>query len=60
MEAFFGIQTFCALEARNTARKLPVVSNTPVALSDLSISQAPGKKLSYFGYQFEGGASCWV
>lgn len=50
---FFGVQTFFIWETRSVARKEPVVSTRPVQLLDLSISQAPGKKLSYFGYVFE-------
>jgi hypothetical protein len=50
---FFGVQTFIALEARDIARKTPLVRNAPVELPDLSISEAPGRKLSYFGYEFE-------
>jgi hypothetical protein len=50
---FFGFQTFLALEARNIARNTPVVKKIPVELPDLSISRTPGKKLSYFGYEFE-------
>src|SRR5579863_9494279 len=50
---FFGVQTFIALEARNIARKMPVVKKLPVELPDSSISHAPGRKLSYFGYEFE-------
>jgi hypothetical protein len=50
---FFGVQTFMALEARNVARNTPVVRRIPVELPDLSISRTPGKKLSYFGYEFE-------
>jgi hypothetical protein len=49
----FGTQTFFAIEARNTARKLPFVKRTPVPLSDLSVSHAAGTTLSYFGYEFE-------
>jgi hypothetical protein len=49
----FGTQTFFVLEAHNVARKLPFVKRTPIELTDLSISQAPGMKLSYFGYEFE-------
>jgi len=49
----FGVQTFLALEARDIARKTPVVKKAPLELADLSISQAPGKRLSYFGYEFE-------
>lgn len=49
----FGVQTFFALETRNIARKMPIVKNVPVELPDLSVSRTPGKKLSYFGYDFE-------
>jgi hypothetical protein len=50
---FFGTQTFFVLEAHNAARKLPFVKQVPVALTDSSISQAPGRKVSYVGYEFE-------
>jgi len=49
----FGTQTFFVLEAHKVARKLPFVKRTPIELTDLSISQAPGMNLSYFGYEFE-------
>jgi len=49
----FGTQTFFAIEAHNTARKLPFVKLTPVPLPDSSFSQASGTTLSYFGYEFE-------
>src|SRR5260370_21578908 len=50
---FFGFATMFAVEARYVGWKMPVVRRTPVELFDLSISQAPGKKLSYLGYEFE-------
>lgn len=50
---FLGVQTFCTLEAWNIGWKTPVVKNVPVELSDLSVSQAEGTKLSYFGYEFQ-------
>src|SRR5882762_6217105 len=50
---FFGVQTFFIWNTRRVARKEPVVWTTPVQLLDLSMSQAPGKKLFYFGYVFE-------
>jgi hypothetical protein len=50
---FFGVQTLFTLEARNIARQTPVVKRDPVELPDLSISRAVGRKLSYFGYEFE-------
>ena len=49
----FGTQTFFVLEAHSAARKLPFVELTPTELTDLSVSQVPGMKLSYFGYEFE-------
>jgi hypothetical protein len=49
----FGVQTFCALEARYEARKLPFVRNIPTELGDLYASPALGQRLSYFGFEFE-------
>ena len=50
---FFGFQTLIALEARYLTRKAPAVKLAPSQLTDLSISRSPGRKLSYFGYEFE-------
>jgi len=50
---FFGFQTVIALEVRYLARKTPLERMAPAQLTDLSISQSPGRKLSYFGYEFE-------
>jgi hypothetical protein len=50
---FFGLQTFFVLQAHNAARKVPFLNQAPAELSDLSVSTAPGMKLSYFGYEFE-------
>jgi hypothetical protein len=50
---FFGVQTFYVWETRKVARTNPLMWTTPVALTDLSISQSPGRKFSYFGYDFE-------
>jgi hypothetical protein len=50
---FFGFQTLIVLEARYLTRNTPAVSMAPAQLADFSISQSPGKKLSYFGYEFE-------
>jgi hypothetical protein len=49
----FGFQTLVAAEMRYKCRNLPVVSKTPIALVDLSISSVPHKKVTYFGYEFE-------
>ena len=50
---FFGFQTLIALEARYLTRKAPFLAVAPAKLMDLSISRSPGRKLSYFGYEFE-------
>lgn len=49
----FGVATLFVLETRYVGRKFPVVEKIPTELADLTISQAPGRKLSYFGYEFE-------
>jgi hypothetical protein len=49
----FGPQTFFAVETRYWARTVPVIKKVPVELGDLSASSAAGKKLTYFGYEFE-------
>ena len=43
---FFGTQNFFALEERNTGQKLPFVNLVSVELTNMTISQAPGTKLS--------------
>jgi hypothetical protein len=50
---FFGIRTFYVWETRRAALKEPFLWTTPIQISDLPLSQAPGQKLSYFGYEFE-------
>lgn len=49
----FGPQTFLMLDAWKWARVAPMVKEIPVKLPDSSVSQTPGRKLSYFGYKFE-------
>ena len=51
----FGVAAwFVIIEGRNLSGKDdPSLWKTPVALKDLSISNAPGRKLSYFGYEFD-------
>lgn len=39
--------------ARWEAMKIPAIKVTPRPLADYSEAQSPGKKLSYFGYEFE-------
>jgi hypothetical protein len=50
---FFGFATMLLIETRYIAWKAPIVKEAPLELTDLSISQSPGRKLSYFGYEFE-------
>jgi hypothetical protein len=50
---FFGVQTYFVWEAHRVARREPRYWARPVELSDLSMSKASPKKLSYFGYEFE-------
>ncbi len=49
----FGVATLFVLETRYVGWKFPVVKKTPMELTDLSVAQAPGQKLFYFGYEFE-------
>jgi hypothetical protein len=49
----FGYQTYSIVMMHRYATRFPVLNNVPVALSDLSVSTAPGTRLSYFGYDFE-------
>ncbi|HKW34923.1 MAG TPA: hypothetical protein VJN92_18070 [Candidatus Acidoferrum sp.] len=48
-----GVATVFALEARYVAWKIPVVKKTPLQLPDQTIAQGAGRKLAYFGYEFE-------
>jgi hypothetical protein len=50
---YFGVATLYVVETRYVGWKFPAVKKTPIDLRDLSISQAAGRKLSYFGYEFE-------
>jgi hypothetical protein len=49
----FGVQTLFVLEAHKIGRQIPFLKRTPIELTDLSVSQTPGMKLAYFGYDFE-------
>ena len=50
---FFGFQTAMIVETRWMAWDSPVVGMTPRSLPTTSIASGPGKKLTYFGYEFE-------
>jgi hypothetical protein len=50
---YFGAATMFVLETRYVAWKFPAVKKAPVELADLTVSSASGRKLSYFGYEFE-------
>jgi hypothetical protein len=50
---FFGVQTAIVLEEHYFAWKSPSMWAVPVELADTSASESPGRKLSYFGCEFE-------
>jgi hypothetical protein len=50
---FFGPQTFFALQSRKWGRQIPIVKSVPAELQDLSVSKAPGQKLSFMGVAFD-------
>ena len=50
---YFGPQTFFALQTRKIGRQIPIVKSVPAKLQDLSVSKAPGQKLSFMGVEFE-------
>ena len=50
---YFGVAALFVLETHYVGWKFPMVKKTPAELSDLSISQASGQRLSYFGYEFD-------
>jgi hypothetical protein len=50
---FFGVQTGMTLIARYKFGAIPGVWRSPVALTDLSVSNVSHKKVSYFGYEIE-------
>jgi hypothetical protein len=49
----FGMQTASALVVHYKYRKMPEAEEIPAPLADLSISNVPHTKVSYFGYEFE-------
>ena len=50
---FFGAASMFALEATYVGWKMPAVKRVPIELPDQSIAQVPGRRLIYFGYEFE-------
>jgi hypothetical protein len=50
---FFGAQTIDSLAVRSEYRRLPELAETPIALSDLSISSTPHAAISCGGYEVE-------
>lgn len=51
--ALFGPSLTTFFLVRRVANEIPSVSVVPRALTDYSVSDAPGTTLSYFGYSFE-------
>ncbi len=50
---FFGVQTAIVLEEHYFAWKSPAMWAVPVQLADTSVSESPGRNLSYLGCEFE-------
>ncbi|MGD0289288.1 MAG: hypothetical protein ABSC63_06495 [Candidatus Binataceae bacterium] len=50
---FFGCQTELAVDAWYLGWKYPILWKVPAELSDQSISNSPGRRFSYLGYDFE-------
>ena len=50
--SFLGPPIGIFLTARMEANKRPAVKLAPIALADHSVSNSPGRTLSYFGYEF--------
>jgi hypothetical protein len=51
--AFFGAQTFFAIQARRIGREVPIVNSVPQPLEDSAIAKTAGEKLSFEGVQFD-------
>ncbi|MGA8540448.1 MAG: hypothetical protein WB566_13170 [Terriglobales bacterium] len=51
--AFVGVYGIVVVSSFYTAKKAPFARIVPTALKDESVSEAPGTKLSYFGYELE-------
>ncbi len=49
----FGLQTGLALMARYQYRSLPEIAQTPIALTDSSVSDTQHKKITHMGYEVE-------
>lgn len=50
---FFWFQTLMLIQTYYSYRNIPIVSMTPVELTDHSVAPGEGSKLSCFGYEFE-------
>jgi hypothetical protein len=49
---FLGPQTIMFFTLRSEAKEIPVLNIAPTPLADYSVSDAPGKVITYFGYEF--------
>jgi hypothetical protein len=49
----FGVAALFVVETRYVGWKFPAVKEAPMELADLSVAPEMGRKLTYFGYEFE-------
>jgi hypothetical protein len=50
---YFGFATIAVVEARYTAKQVPIVRKVPVRLTDSALTQSPGRKVGFCGYDFD-------
>src|SRR4030081_3151921 len=50
---YFGFATVAVVEARYTAKQVPIVRRVPVRLTDSALTQSPGRKVGFCGYDFD-------
>jgi len=50
---YFGFATVAVVEARYTAKQVPIVRKLPVRLTDSALTQSPGRKVDFCGYDFD-------
>jgi hypothetical protein len=50
---YFGFATVAIMEARYTAKQVPIIRRVPVRLADLGLTQSTGRKIGFCGYEFD-------
>ena len=50
---YFGFATIAIVEALYTSKQVPIVRKVPVHLRDSALTQTPGRKVAFCGYDFD-------